>query len=76
MPNGFLNWNFKQVTAILTKNDFRLNHVKGSHFYYVGHQGNKMRQVCVPNHGKKSFKPRTFKSMLIQSGLPKEKWGI
>jgi len=31
-------------------------------------------QVCVPFHGNTSFKPRTLKGMILQSGIPQEEW--
>jgi predicted RNA binding protein YcfA (HicA-like mRNA interferase family) len=76
MPRGVFNWTFDDVVEILKENGFHLNHARGSHFYYVGSCEGKMRQVCVPKHGKVSLKPRTFKGIVTQSGLPKSKWKI
>ncbi|MEK7185061.1 MAG: type II toxin-antitoxin system HicA family toxin [Patescibacteria group bacterium] len=76
MPNGVYNWTFNDAVAVLKENGFKLNHTKGSHFYYTGHYGNVLRQVCVPKHGNIALKPRTLKGIIAQSGLPKEKWGI
>ncbi len=76
MPNGVFNWTFDDVVAILKENGFHLNHIRGSHFYYVGHYGGVMRQVCVQKHAKTALKPRTFKSIMTQSGFPKKIWGI
>ena len=76
MPNGIFNWTFNDVVTILKENKFYLNHTRGSHFYYVGYYENKMRQVCVPKHGKLALKPRTMKGIITQSGLPKKIWGI
>lgn len=76
MPKGLFNWNFNDVVAVLKENGFSLNHTRGSHFYYVGYSGGKMRQVCVPKHGSLAIKPRTLKGIITQSGLSKVKWEI
>ena len=76
MPKGVFNWTFSDVTAVLKENGFRLNHIKGSHYFYVGYANGKPRQVCVAKHGSATFKPRTLKGMIEQSGLDKEKWGF
>jgi predicted RNA binding protein YcfA (HicA-like mRNA interferase family) len=72
--NRLSNWTFNDVVAVLKENGFTLNHSRGSHFYYVGHCGCKMRQVCVPKHGNLAIKPRTIKGIILQPGLSKEKW--
>ncbi len=76
MPKGAFNWTFNDVVAVLKENGFHLNHIKGSHNFYVGYIAGKARQVCVPKHGKVAFKPRTLKSMIEQSGLDKKTWGL
>ncbi len=76
MPRGVFNWTFDDVVAVLKENGFSLNHIRGSHFFYVGHVNGKMRQVSVQKHGRLAFKPRTFKSMVEQSGLSKKVWGL
>jgi predicted RNA binding protein YcfA (HicA-like mRNA interferase family) len=76
MPNGVFNWTFDDVANVLKENGFRLNHIRGSHFYYVGAVDGAMRQVCVPKHGKIALKPRTLKGIVVQSGLSKETWGL
>ncbi|OHA17012.1 MAG: hypothetical protein A3C79_01885 [Candidatus Taylorbacteria bacterium RIFCSPHIGHO2_02_FULL_45_28] len=76
MPKGAFNWTFNDVVAVLKENGFHLNHIKGSHYFYVGYIDGKARQVCVAKHGKISFKPRTFKGMMEQSGLSRDKWGL
>lgn len=76
MPNGINNWNFNDVVTLLKENGFTLNHVKGSHYFYIGYVGAKSRQVCVPKHSKLVFKPRTLKSMILQSGLSPNIWGL
>lgn len=76
MPRGVNNWNFSDVVTILKQNGFRLHHIKGSHYFYLGFNKNKTRLVCIPKHGSISFKPRTLKSMVEQSGLSYEVWGL
>jgi predicted RNA binding protein YcfA (HicA-like mRNA interferase family) len=76
MPNRLNNWTYKDVVKVLKKHNFILTHVRGSHYYYVGTVKMIMRQVCVALHGKESFKPRTLKSMILQSGLTEKEWGI
>lgn len=74
MTRGVFNWTYNDVVSVLKEHGFHLNHVKGSHHYFIGTVGGVMRQVCVPKHGSQSFKPRTFKGMVSQSGLSKEDW--
>lgn len=76
MTRGVFNWTFSNVTDVLKENGFVLNHIEGSHYFYIGHVNGKMHQVCVPRHGKAAFKPRTFKGMITQSGLPKKAWRL
>ncbi|MEK7567817.1 MAG: type II toxin-antitoxin system HicA family toxin [Patescibacteria group bacterium] len=74
MPKGLVNWTFNDVVGVLKEHGFQLNYVNSSHYYYTGHYGKILRQVCVPFHGKKTLKPRTLKGIIIQSGIPKERW--
>ena len=74
MPRGINNWTYNDVVRFLKENGFRLNHTRGSHFYYVGHTNKIYRQVCVPYHGKLSIKPRTMKGIISQSGISKDEW--
>lgn len=76
MPRGVNNWTFNDVATLLKENGFFLNHVKGSHFFYVGFVDNKTRQVCVPKHGNIAIKPRTLKGIIEQSGLTKNHWSL
>jgi predicted RNA binding protein YcfA (HicA-like mRNA interferase family) len=76
MVRGVSNWTFSDVTDVLKEQGFVLNHIRGSHYFYVKMVGGQMRQVCVPKHGSRSFKPRTLKGMIMQSGLSKQVWGI
>jgi predicted RNA binding protein YcfA (HicA-like mRNA interferase family) len=74
MPNGLMNWTFEKVTKFLKKHNFIYNYARGSHHFYIGSQGGISRQVSVPFHGKKAIKPRTMKSIILQSGISKEEW--
>jgi len=74
MPNGINNWQYRDVTDFLKENGFVLNHQKGSHIFYVGIYNKTQRHVCVPFHGTVAIKPRTMKGIILQSGIPKEKW--
>lgn len=74
MPRGFFNWTAEDAIRFLKEHGFQLNHSRGSHFYYVGRYGKRLRQVCIPFHGKRTLKPRTLKGIIAQSGIPKEEW--
>lgn len=74
MPNGLLNWKFSDVEKFLKKRSFILNHTRGSHYYYTGYYNKETRQVCVPFHGSKTIKPRTMRSIVVQSGIPPKEW--
>jgi predicted RNA binding protein YcfA (HicA-like mRNA interferase family) len=74
MPRGIFNWTFNDVIDFLKRNGFIHSHVKGSHYYYIGHYHGEPRIVQVPFHGSKAFKPRTLKGIVIQSGLSLDLW--
>lgn len=74
MTRGILNWTFRDVEIFLKEHNFHLNHIKGSHYFYIAHINKVMRQVCVPRHGSLSFKPRTMKGIILQSGIDREEW--
>lgn len=76
MPRGLKNWKFRDVRVVLEKNNFRLHHVSGSHYHFIGTVKKKIKIVQVPYHAGTVFKPRTLKGMILQSGLSKENWGI
>jgi predicted RNA binding protein YcfA (HicA-like mRNA interferase family) len=76
MPNGPFNWNFSDVVTVLKEHGFQLSHIEGSHYFYVGIAGGTRRNVQVARHGGKAFKPRTLKSMVLQSGLSRKAWGL
>jgi len=58
----------------LKKYSFFYSHAKGSHYYYTGKYGGIPRIVQIPFHGSKTFKPRTLKGMVRQSGIPLDIW--
>lgn len=74
MPNGPHNWRFRDVELFLKARGFRLNHTNGSHFYFVGIVGPRLRQVCVPFHGSAAIKPRVLVSVVRQSGIDRKVW--
>jgi predicted RNA binding protein YcfA (HicA-like mRNA interferase family) len=74
MSRGLHNWNFYDVEKFLKKNGFRLNHVRGSHYFFTAAARGITRQVLVAFHGSKSIKPKTMKSIIDQSGLSVEVW--
>lgn len=48
MPNGLLNWNFKDVERFLRKHHFKHVNTEGSHFYYRGCVDGQERLTFVP----------------------------
>ena len=74
MPRGLNNWTYNDVTRFLKEYNFKLNHTRGSHFYYVGVYEGRTRHVCVPYHGSGAIKPRTVKGIILQSGIPEKVW--
>jgi len=74
MPNGFKNWNFSQTTKFLKNNDFVHIKTKGSHFFYSKNTKIKEFLVVVPFHSNKDIAVGTMKSIILQSGISKEKW--
>lgn len=74
MVNKIFNWTYKEVVAFLRKHNFQLNHIRGSHHYFVGAYDGIVRQICVPYHGRDSIKPRTMKGIILQSGIDKDIW--
>ncbi|MBU3942802.1 type II toxin-antitoxin system HicA family toxin [Patescibacteria group bacterium] len=68
------NWTFSDIVSFLKKYKFSYSHTKGSHQFYVGNYNKEPRVVCVPFHGAKTFKPRTFKGIVKQSGIPLALW--
>ncbi|MCX6720354.1 MAG: type II toxin-antitoxin system HicA family toxin [Candidatus Staskawiczbacteria bacterium] len=74
MAKSVFNWTFSDVEKLLRENHFSLSNIKGSHYYYTGNYGHQPRIVQVPRHSSKSLKPRTFKAIVKQSGIPLKIW--
>jgi predicted RNA binding protein YcfA (HicA-like mRNA interferase family) len=74
MTKNIFNWNFSDVVDFLEKHSFIHTNTKGSHYYYTGHYNHQPRIVQVPRHNEKSLKPRTFKAIVKQSGIPLKTW--
>ncbi|MDO8575277.1 MAG: type II toxin-antitoxin system HicA family toxin [bacterium] len=74
MVKKIFNWNYTEVVKFLKKHNFYLNHIRGSHHYFVGVNNGSVKQVCVPYHGSESIRPRTMNGIIIQSGITKEEW--
>ncbi len=74
MTNNVFNWNFKEIKKVLEEYGFIHSHTKGSHYYYTGHYGKEPRIVQVPRHTSESLKPKTFKGIVKQSGIPLKIW--
>ena len=51
MSRGLNNWSFSDIKHFLGKRGFHLNHIEGSHYFYVGSHEGVIRQVCVSFHG-------------------------
>ena len=74
MTKGIYNWTFSEVKDFLKDNGFVYSYAKGSHYFYVGNRNHEPRIVQVPFHGSKALKPRTFKAIVKQSGIPLNEW--
>ncbi|MBU1349059.1 type II toxin-antitoxin system HicA family toxin [Patescibacteria group bacterium] len=73
-PRGPFNWTAEDVMRFLKERDFKHIHTRGSHLFYVGKYGGQFRQVSIPFHGTRALKPRTLKSIMLQSGISKDEW--
>jgi predicted RNA binding protein YcfA (HicA-like mRNA interferase family) len=76
MTRGVFNWTYRDVVDVLKKHGFWLNDISSSHHFYIRFEHGRFYQASVPFHGKKTIKPKTMKSIIAQSGLSKEDWGI
>ncbi len=76
MPRHYNNWKYRDVERVLKQYSFRLIHARGSHYYFIGVVRDVAHQVCVPYHGSVAIKPKTMKSIVLQSGLSEKEWGI
>ncbi len=76
MPRGIFNWTFADVDRFLRDHGFRVDHkhTAGSHYFYHGSVENKLKIVHVPFHGSFTIKPKTIKTIILQSGISKEEW--
>lgn len=74
MSRGLFNWTAEEVVRFVKEYGFMHSYSRGSHQFYVGNYKGTFCQVCVPFHGSRAIKPRTLKSIILQSGIPKEKW--
>ena len=74
MGRGLHNWTFVDVKRFIGEYSFRLSHVEGSHYFYVGSYEGIVHQVCIPFHGSKAIHPKIIKAIIRQSGIPQSKW--
>jgi len=74
MTRGKSNWNFRDVKRFLESKGFVLHHVRGSHHYFRGFAGGRLRMTHVQLHGSKTVHPKTLGSIIKQSGVPEEEW--
>jgi len=75
MPRSYFNWTFTDVVKFLKNHGYLFtNKVGGSHYYYIRRRPGGARLVHVPFHGQKAIKPRTLKSIIVQSDISKEEW--
>jgi len=74
MVKSIFNWTFSEVTKFLKAKGFTHSHVKGSHYFYNGRINHIARIVQVPFHGSKVLKSRTFKAIVVQSGISLKDW--
>ncbi len=75
MPNGLRNWSYREVKRKLKEFGFQFSHARGSHHYFHGIIDGTLRIVTVPFHGnERAIKVGTMGSIIIQSGIAKERW--
>jgi predicted RNA binding protein YcfA (HicA-like mRNA interferase family) len=74
MAKSIFNWTFSEAASFLKENGFVYSYVKGSHYFYVGRRNHEPKIVQIPFHGSKALKPRTFKGIVRQSGIPLNDW--
>jgi predicted RNA binding protein YcfA (HicA-like mRNA interferase family) len=74
MTKGVFNWSFGDVVGFLKARGFRHLDTSASHYHYTAVIGGATRLVQVPFHGRSVIKPRTFKSIVAQSGVPLKEW--
>ncbi len=74
MVRGLLNWRAEDVMRFLKKYGFSNTHMRGSHMYYSCFYNGQERIVTIPFHKGDVINPKTLRSIIIQSGIPKEEW--
>lgn len=77
MTKYLYNWSYKDLADFLKENGFRFSHhLDGSHEAWASFtpNGEPDRIVEVNFISKGSYKPKTLKKMIKQSGIPQEKW--
>ena len=74
MPHGISNWTFRDIQNFLVKHDFRLHHIKGSHYYFRKYENGRFYMTHVQHHGAKSIPEGTMNAIIRQSGISKEEW--
>ncbi len=74
MPRGYFNWTFHDVVKVLHARGFVQVGVEGSHYSFERTVEGKRYITGVAFHGNKTLKPRTIKSIIAQSGMPKKEW--
>ena len=65
---------FKEVVSFLKENGFTLHHTRGSHHYFKGFKGGRIRTTHIQYHGSSSIHPKTLSSVIQQSGISEEEW--
>ena len=74
MAKNIFNWTFSDIAAFLRKHGFVYSYARGSHYYYTANSNDQERIVQVPFHGSKNLKPKSFKAIVVQSGIPLNVW--
>jgi predicted RNA binding protein YcfA (HicA-like mRNA interferase family) len=74
MPKGVFAWSFRDIVRFLKSRGFRHIDTVGSHYHYSAVISGVDRLVQVPFHGSAALKPRTFKSIVLQSGITVREW--
>jgi predicted RNA binding protein YcfA (HicA-like mRNA interferase family) len=75
VSRGIFNWTFREIVDFLQENGFKYSHAKGSHHFYVKVNTDHPEFIaCIPFHGSKAIAPYTFRSIIAQSGIPKNRW--
>ena len=73
MPRGLFNWTYKDVIDFISENGFIFyKQREGSREYWINESTKAV--VDISFHGQKSFRPRTFETMIRQSKINKKVW--